>query len=54
MSPREVLRTRDEIWEEIYSSSEVMKTIHDKFGMVAVKTVEKLKKVPLKRKLLED
>ena len=54
MSPSDVLRVRDQLWNLIYSSPKVMGTIKSRFGSKALNTVEKLKKVPLKRKLLGD
>lgn len=54
LTPAEVLQTRDQLWQEIYSSPSVMNTLKVRFGPVAVDTINKLKGVKLSRKLLGD
>lgn len=52
LTPREVLQIRDDLWHKIYSSPSVERAIQDRFGEVALKTVKNLRKIKLKRKLL--
>ncbi len=52
LTPEEVLQIRDNLWHKIYSSPSVEKSIKDRFGYEALETVKNLRKIKLKRRLL--
>ncbi len=54
MSPSEVLEIRDNLWRKIYTSPSVESSIYKRFGSDALATIKELRKISLKRRLLEE
>ncbi len=51
-SPQEVLKFRDEAWQEYFSSSKYLSLVEEKFGKKQRENVEKMASIQLKRKIL--
>lgn len=54
LSAEEVLRFRDEAWQEYFTNERYLNLVEQKFGMQERKNVEDMSTVRLKRKLLGD
>ena len=54
LTPKEVLKFRDEAFIKYHGRGEYLNMIEDKFGKDTKEHIIKMLKVPLRRKLLED
>ena len=54
LRPEEVLRFRDDVFNEYFSRSEFLKMVEEKFGIKTREHIERMTKVKLKRKILGD
>lgn len=54
LSPKEVLKFRDEVFLRYHSRSEYLSMIEDKFGIETREHIKRMTAIPLKRRLLEN
>ena len=53
LSSKEVLKFRDEAWQEYFSSQKYLDVVERRFGQQQRKNVEEMASIKLKRKMLE-
>ena len=54
LSSKEVLKLRDDIFNQYFSNSDILSMIEKKFGVETKIHVEEMTKIPLKRRILEE
>jgi len=54
LTSAEVLKFRDEAWQKYFSNPKYLELLSNRFGQIAVKNVQDMSKIKLKRKILGD
>ena len=54
LTPAEIIKFRDDAWHEYHAHEPFLQKVEDKFGLIARENIEKMSKIRLKRRLLEE